>query len=786
MHEIPNDHDEFIPQNEKRGEYTLEELALFLNHQLVRPGQRLALLGMGAGGKQAFPMMDPGSDTPLGDGHDPESFYYRNLIRRHVIGSPSVGIPIRFVLKPNKPGFDPQKGTPKVLSCDKTKLGAYFGGWSKLGKNMTSSFSLDCDVEDRARSTEMLAVARAKFPTMFFVANPSGKWHAYQNLSAPMSSLACKQVVTSMFPQEWVKLGGGLEVFPKTAEDIEDVFGVGGQVRLPFNDNGYMPVDGLRPMEPIKLTEPVIPILAEPPAVGKDEAAPVLGPVTPEVIAFAKATWRRADDSGQGARSADGQGNRDRKDIGHFYHDCGLPLDVSLDILRAEGIFPDPDQVQWDRALKTGRSGRYARGWRRREWEAAGAQPYQLAPGKLNPYAVDDVFGPGSETPPARPDVWHGVLHFGDKLFIGGRSKAGKTWALMGFGLSVSAGVPYWGIPTTKTNVLYVNLELNDVDFKRRAALVRQKLVFRQEDVSGFKAIHLRGFVEDLDTMYPRLLATAGRDYGMIILDPLYKVFGNRNENDAGQMTSLCNLLEKIASETGAAVVSAMHFAKGNASSKDSMDRISGSGVIARDPDALVMLTPHEKDNNYVVEFTLRDFATPKPFVVSWNYPLLQVDATLDATKLKDPKSKGFVAAQDVEKVMDHGEELTKFEIVVRMMAQLQCAKNKAEFAVGDAIVKGYIVGVGSKATPGRYAELFRLSTKGLPTPLPPDPSSCQEEVSEKPPLLPPDPIVNSRKKATAKGQATNSPCLSPFARQSKEAGQDEAREEGDVGQGDF
>jgi len=134
MHEIPNDHDEFIPQNEKRGEYTLEELAMFLNHQLVRPGQRLALLGMGAGGKQAFPMMDPGSDTPLGDGHAPESFYYRNLIRRHVLGSPSEGIPIRFVLKPNNPGYDPQKGTPKVKSSAKTKLGRTWGDGQSSGR----------------------------------------------------------------------------------------------------------------------------------------------------------------------------------------------------------------------------------------------------------------------------------------------------------------------------------------------------------------------------------------------------------------------------------------------------------------------------------------------------------------------------------------------------------------------------------------------------------------------------------------------------------------------------
>jgi len=333
-----------------------------------------------------------------------------------------------------------------------------------------------------------------------------------------------------------------------------------------------------------------------------------------------------------------------------------------------------------------------------------------------NPYAVDDVFGPGSETPPARPDVWHGVLHFGDKLFLGGRSKAGKTWTLMGFGMSVAAGVPYWNIPTTKSRVLYVNLELHEIDFKRRATFVRRQLGFRQEDVAGFMAIHLRGKVVDLDGMYPSLLATAGRDYGMIILDPLYKIFGNRNENDARDMTSLCNLLEKLECETGAAVVSALHYAKGNSSSKDSQDRISGSGVLTRAADALVMLTQHEVDDSSAVEFTTRDHVRPESFVVEWKFPLLVVNAALNPANLKQQSSKGFVEAKSVEQVMVGGEELAETELVGRLINRLGAARDKARFAVHEAIEKFLIVPAGTRKGQGRPAKIWRLNTKGLPT----------------------------------------------------------------------
>ena len=44
------------------------------------------------------------------------------------------------------------------------------------------------------------------------------------------------------------------------------------------------------------------------------------------------------------------------------------------------------------------------------------------------------------------------------------------------------------------------------------------------------------------------------------------------------------------------------HFAKGNASAKGTIDRISGSGVFARDPDSLVVFTRHEEEGAFVVE----------------------------------------------------------------------------------------------------------------------------------------------------------------------------------------
>ena len=53
----------------------------------------------------------------------------------------------------------------------------------------------------------------------------------------------------------------------------------------------------------------------------------------------------------------------------------------------------------------------------------------------------------------------------------------------------------------------------------------------------------------------------------------------------------------------------------------DHIDRASGSGVFARDPDAILTLTPHEEEYHLVLEGTLRNFPTPDKQVVEFSWP---------------------------------------------------------------------------------------------------------------------------------------------------------------------
>ena len=95
------------------------------------------------------------------------------------------------------------------------------------------------------------------------------------------------------------------------------------------------------------------------------------------------------------------------------------------------------------------------------------------------------------------------------------------------------------------------------------------------------------------------------------------------------------NGLEMLSVESEAAIAFGAHYAKGNASQKEAIDRISGSGVFARDPDSILNFTRHEEADAFSVEATLRNHKPIEPFVVRWHYPIMRRDDVLDPAKLK-------------------------------------------------------------------------------------------------------------------------------------------------------
>ena len=240
-----------------------------------------------------------------------------------------------------------------------------------------------------------------------------------------------------------------------------------------------------------------------------------------------------------------------------------------------------------------------------------------------------------AETLEEPPELVVGILHAGSKLVLGGSSKSYKTWVLLDLATSVATGTDWIGRATTQGKVLFLNFEIQPQPWQRRIADVSKAKGIKLE-ADQILLWNLRGHAADFKTLVPKIIERCRSEFfALIILDPIYKLYGSTDENSAGNVALLLNALERLATETGAAIAFGAHFAKGNAAGKEAIDRISGSGVFARDPDSLLIFTKHEDDDAFVVEPILRNFAPVDPFAVRWQFPLMQCDDELDPAKLK-------------------------------------------------------------------------------------------------------------------------------------------------------
>ena len=270
------------------------------------------------------------------------------------------------------------------------------------------------------------------------------------------------------------------------------------------------------------------------------------------------------------------------------------------------------------------------------------------------------------------PDVIEGLLHRGSKMVLGGASKSFKTWTLLDLAIAVATGAPWLGFPTQRGRVLYVNLELQSGFFSKRIQTICDLNQLSLEP-SYLAVWNLRGYAADLSTLLPHLLQKIERDhYALQILDPIYKLLGARDENKAGDVASLLNETERMAVETGAAVAFGAHYSKGNQSQKESIDRIGGSGVFARDPDSILNFTRHDEEDCFRVDATLRNHPPIKPFCVRWEFPTMAIDPNLDPARLKKPGPAGITPAELLPLI---AKPMTATEIVHMAKGELNCER---------------------------------------------------------------------------------------------------------------
>ena len=239
------------------------------------------------------------------------------------------------------------------------------------------------------------------------------------------------------------------------------------------------------------------------------------------------------------------------------------------------------------------------------------------------------------DPPPLADVLIDGILRKGHKMLISGPSKAGKSFFLMELAVALANGDTWIGFPCRKSRVLYVNFEIDEASCINRFIEIR-KAVFerrniRYDHMDDLLVWNLRGYAMKLGDLVPKLVARAkDLNLDVILVDPIYKVISG-DENNASDMSAFCNEFDRIATLLKCSVIYCHHHSKGSQGFKKAMDRASGSGVFARDPDAQLDMLEVEAPDDYMdattdtawqIESSLREFPNIIPKRIWFKYPL--------------------------------------------------------------------------------------------------------------------------------------------------------------------
>ncbi|MCD8200546.1 MAG: AAA family ATPase [Clostridia bacterium] len=237
-----------------------------------------------------------------------------------------------------------------------------------------------------------------------------------------------------------------------------------------------------------------------------------------------------------------------------------------------------------------------------------------------------------TERPQLAEELIHGLLRRGHKMLVSGASKANKSFFLIELGIAISQGLEFLGFQCEKGKVLYINMEIDKDSCNDRVIQIARAMGVEKDPDRMFAMKNMRGLARPLEELVDELITEyKDENFAAIIVDPIYKLMTG-DENNATDMGAFTNHFDRLCTALGCSVIYSHHHSKGAKGALSILDRMSGSGVFARDPDALIDLTELEVENlpeemtGWEMGFVVRDFKRIKPLRVIFNYPLHELD----------------------------------------------------------------------------------------------------------------------------------------------------------------
>ncbi len=249
--------------------------------------------------------------------------------------------------------------------------------------------------------------------------------------------------------------------------------------------------------------------------------------------------------------------------------------------------------------------------------------------------------------------VFDELFDLGDKVAILAVSKGRKSFFALQMALSLATGKDFLHFRTIKArSILFIQFEIKESHFQKRMKSMAKSMGIKHDELKSLEIFNGRGV--DFDYTQISFLAEKHKSE-IIIIDPIYKLI-THDENKPESFKPIFKEFDRIAKNTGAAIVYIHHDSKGMHGDKNIRDRGAGSGIIARDYDACFTLTHHrDSEDVIVVETLLRNYEDKPAQTIEWSYNKFE-ESSMPAVKITKQNSnrlrpdKDFV--DDVLKLM--------------------------------------------------------------------------------------------------------------------------------------
>ena len=278
------------------------------------------------------------------------------------------------------------------------------------------------------------------------------------------------------------------------------------------------------------------------------------------------------------------------------------------------------------------------------------------------------------ELPPPVPIV-ENIIDKGNKVQIIGDSKLGKSWFNLNLAVAIATGRNFlnWKIPAAR-KVLLVQMEIGGVYYQKRLRFVAESMNIQWAALDKLEIINGRGLPPLLEgNIFSELLEIASA-YDVIFIDPLYKVHSG-DENKADDMKKPLLAFDMICEMSGAAVVYTHHNQKGLSGDRKLVDRGSGSGIMARDYDTMISLSPHVQEGLIVLDTLTRNYLSPQPLSLQQDGTFRIINIApeeLTSQTVGDKKKMTMIEAMMLSRnsgVIKYGEELKAEELDDRLVS---------------------------------------------------------------------------------------------------------------------